>query len=79
MVVADNVALYVNMIFDLKAPSTLLVIVGSIGFGIQILADFSAYTDIARGCGRLMGFELLENSRHPYVSTSPQNFGDGGT
>lgn len=74
VVVADNIATYVNMIFDLKEPSTLTVLVGGIGFGIQILADFSAYTDIARGCGRLFGFELLENFNHPYLSTSPSDF-----
>ncbi len=74
LVVADNAAMYVNMIFDLKQPSTLLIMIGSLGFGVQILADFSAYTDIARGVARLIGFELLENFNHPYISKSPSDF-----
>lgn len=74
IVIADNIAAYVNMIFDLKHPSSHMVLVGGIGFSIQILADFSAYTDIARGCARLMGFELMENFNHPYVAKSPSDF-----
>lgn len=74
VVIADNVAAYVNMIFDLKEPSTSLIIVGGIGFSIQILADFSAYTDIARGCSRLLGIELMENFNHPYIAKSPSDF-----
>lgn len=74
VVIADNIAIYINMIFDLKEPSTLLIMTGAIGFNIQILADFSSYTDIARGCARLMGFELMENFRHPYLARSPAEF-----
>lgn len=74
VVIADSIAVYVNMIFDLETPSTLLILVGCIGFSIQILADFSAYTDIARGCARFMGFELMENFQHPYTARSPGEF-----
>jgi alginate O-acetyltransferase complex protein AlgI len=74
LVVADNIALYVNMIFDLKSPSTLLIIVGTIGFSVQILADFSSYTDIARGSARMLGFELMENFKNPYLAITPSDF-----
>jgi D-alanyl-lipoteichoic acid acyltransferase DltB (MBOAT superfamily) len=74
LVIADNVAVYVNMIFDLKSPSIMMLFVGGIGFSIQILADFSSYTDIARGCAKLLGFELIENFDKPYLSTSPSEF-----
>ena len=74
LVIADNVAVYVNMIFDLKNPSLLMLFVGGIGFSIQILADFSSYTDIARGCAKLLGFELIENFDRPYLATSPSEF-----
>jgi alginate O-acetyltransferase complex protein AlgI len=74
LVIADNVAVYVNMIFDLKSPSMLMLFVGGIGFSIQILADFSSYTDIARGCSKLLGFELIENFDRPYLATSPSEF-----
>ncbi|BBM84719.1 MBOAT family O-acyltransferase [Candidatus Uabimicrobium amorphum] len=74
LVIADNVAVYVNQIFLLKDPSLVMLIVGSFAFSIQILADFSAYTDIARGCSYLLGFELMENFKRPYVAISPSDF-----
>jgi len=43
-------------------------------FAIQIYADFSAYTDIARGTSRWLGFELTENFDHPYLARSPADF-----
>lgn len=74
MVIADNVALYVNQIYLLESPSLLLLTIGTIGFAIQIYADFSAYTDIARGTSRMLGFELIENFKNPYIAISPSDF-----
>ena len=74
IVVADNIATYVNMIFDLKEPTLSMIILGGIGFSIQILADFSSYTDIARGCAKFLGFELIENFDSPYIAQSPSDF-----
>ena len=48
--------------------------VGVFAFGIQILADFSGYTDIARGSARLLGIELSLNFRHPWLASSPTDF-----
>ncbi|MEM8709798.1 MAG: MBOAT family O-acyltransferase, partial [Planctomycetota bacterium] len=47
---------------------------GSLGFAVQIYADFSAYTDIARGIARLLGFDLVRNFRSPYLAVSPSDF-----
>ncbi len=74
LVVADNVAIYVDKIFLLETANPLLVAVGAAGFGIQIYADFSAYTDIARGSARLLGIRLMENFRSPYLAVSPSDF-----
>lgn len=74
LVVADNVAVWVDRVFMLEHPSISLLFVGSIGFAIQIFADFSAYTDIARGSARLLGFDLMENFNAPYLATSPSDF-----
>ncbi|MEM8710873.1 MAG: MBOAT family protein, partial [Planctomycetota bacterium] len=49
LVVADNVGRYVDEIFELRSPTVVLLALGSLGFAVQIYADFSAYTDIARG------------------------------
>ena len=74
LVVAENVGIYVAQIYVVKQPSLLLLVVGAVGFAIQILADFSGYTDIARGSARLMGFELMENFNKPYLAISPSDF-----
>jgi D-alanyl-lipoteichoic acid acyltransferase DltB (MBOAT superfamily) len=74
LVIADNVALIANKVFALQAPSFPILWVGVIAFGIQIYADFSGYTDIARASARLMGFELSRNFNHPYLADSPSDF-----
>lgn len=45
-----------------------------VAFAGQIYCDFSAYTDIARGVGKLFGIELPRNFRTPYLATSPSDF-----
>ena len=74
VMVADTVSLYVDRIFAMETPPTLLVMVATFGFAIQILADFSGYTDIARGTARMMGIELMLNFDHPYIATNPSDF-----
>lgn len=75
-VVADNVGLYVNMIFALEDPSLWLVLAGGLGFGIQIFADFSSYTDFARGSAKLFGIELSRNFNMPFFARNPSDFWD---
>ena len=43
-------------------------------FAFQIYADFAGYTDIARGLAKVMGFELVENFRAPYLVSNPPEF-----
>ena len=45
-----------------------------IGFTLQIYFDFSGYSDMAIGLGRILGFRLLENFNHPYLATSFTDF-----
>jgi D-alanyl-lipoteichoic acid acyltransferase DltB (MBOAT superfamily) len=54
--------------------SSLQLILGTYAFAWQIFCDFSAYTDIARGCARLLGIELMENFRQPYFAKSIPEF-----
>lgn len=49
-------------------------LIGIIAFGVQIYADFSGYTDIARGTARLFGIDLMENFRRPYLAKSFSEF-----
>ncbi len=74
LVIADNVAVTCNKIFGLEDPNFALIWTGVFAFAVQIFADFSAYTDIARGTSRLLGFELMRNFEHPYISRSPGEF-----
>ena len=74
MVIADNVAIYVDRIFMLNDPSLWMLFVGSIAFAVQIYGDFSGYTDIARGSARLLGFDLIRNFNAPYLAISPSDF-----
>lgn len=74
LVIADNVGMIVDNIFSTDQPGAAMLWVGILAFGIQILADFSGYTDIARGSARLLGIELSLNFRHPWLATSPADF-----
>lgn len=74
LVVANNLARYTDKIFMLEGPSAWLLAVGGLAYTIQIFADFSGYTDIARGSGKLFGFDLTENFNRPYLAVSPSDF-----
>ena len=74
LVVADNVGVIANKVFALHDPSFEILWAGVFAFAIQIYADFSAYTDIARGSSRWLGFELTENFDHPYLARTPADF-----
>ncbi|HEX6299441.1 MAG TPA: MBOAT family O-acyltransferase [Acidimicrobiia bacterium] len=54
--------------------SALEALVGIYGYTALIYVDFSAYTDMARGVGMLLGFTLPENFRRPYTATSIRDF-----
>ena len=72
--IADAVAPYVDKCFQLTEPSCGIVWAGGLGFCVQVLGDFSGYTDLARGSARMLGFDLIKNFNHPYLSHSPSNF-----
>lgn len=74
LVIADNVAVIADKIFALRSPSLPVLWTGVLAFAIQIYADFSGYTDIARGSARLMGFEITQNFNRPYLANSPSDF-----
>ena len=73
--VADNCAILANYAFDAQtALNGYWAVLGVVAFAFQIYADFSGYTDIARGSARLMGINLMENFRFPYFSRTPSEF-----
>lgn len=75
VVIADNAAIYANMIFNNSedySGSTLLL--GAVFFAFQIYGDFSGYSDIAIGTSRLFGFNLMQNFAFPYFSRDIAEF-----
>lgn len=76
VVIADNLAFWVDRVFA-QSPEQLYggaVLVAVYAFAFQIYCDFSGYTDIARGCSRMMGFDIPLNFNLPYFSTNPVEF-----
>ena len=74
MVIADNMAMVVEEIYGMDSPSGAAVLLGTYAFALQIYGDFSGYTDIARGISRMLGFEICENFRLPYLARSMSEF-----
>jgi alginate O-acetyltransferase complex protein AlgI len=74
LVIADSAAMLSNKVFAIGDPSFPILWGGVIAFGVQIYADFSGYTSMARGSARLLGIELCQNFNHPYLSQSPSDF-----
>lgn len=75
MVIADNCAKFVNIIFENSAhESGSTLFIGALFFTFQIYCDFSGYSDIALGTARLLGIELLQNFKFPYFSRDIAEF-----
>jgi len=75
MVIADNLAAYVNPVYSSpQRYSGITLIIATFFFAYQIYCDFSGYSDIARGCSRVMGIELMKNFDRPYASGSISEF-----
>jgi len=74
VVVADNLAPLVELVFDHPHPTGPLVVLGTVAFAFQIYGDFSGYSDIARGLATVLGFDLMVNFNLPYGAASPREF-----
>jgi D-alanyl-lipoteichoic acid acyltransferase DltB (MBOAT superfamily) len=75
VVIADRIAVYVNGVYGNPSvyPATALLL-ATFFFTIQIYCDFSGYSDIAIGCARVMGFNLMTNFKKPYFARSITDF-----
>ncbi|WFB37457.1 MBOAT family protein [Kiritimatiellota bacterium B12222] len=76
MLIANTVAIPVDHIFSLPADqfSPAVAWFAVICYALQIYFDFSGYSDMAIGLGRLFGFHFLENFNYPYISSSITDF-----
>ncbi len=75
VILADYLALYVDQVYvspsQQEAPALLLA---TFAFAWQIYFDFSGYTDMARGIGRMIGIRLMLNFNNPYMATGLGDF-----
>jgi D-alanyl-lipoteichoic acid acyltransferase DltB (MBOAT superfamily) len=73
--IADYLALYVDKIYAApEQQSSPALLLATFAFGWQIYCDFSGYTDMARGVGRMMGFRFMLNFNNPYLATDLGDF-----
>lgn len=78
VILADGMALFADRIFksvELNQPvSVLMAWLGAICYTLQIYYDFSGYSDMAIGLGKIFGFEFEENFNYPYISGNITEF-----
>ncbi|MDD2898185.1 MAG: MBOAT family protein [Desulfuromonadaceae bacterium] len=75
VVVADRFAICADQVFNnIHTYNGLSLFIGTYAYAFQIFFDFSAYTDMARGVGRIFGINLTENFNSPYLATSIADF-----
>jgi alginate O-acetyltransferase complex protein AlgI len=75
-IIANNLALIADNVFNQPIGSfpASTAWLGVISYAFQIYFDFSGYSDMAIGLGRLFGFDFLENFNYPYISSSIREF-----
>ena len=74
ILVADQFALLMKMFRQTQEPSVLFYWIYAIAFMLNIYFDFSGYSDMAIGLGRIFGFHFNENFNYPYISKSVTEF-----
>jgi alginate O-acetyltransferase complex protein AlgI len=76
VLIANNIAIIADYVFELQGGqlSFASAWIGLLAYSFQIYFDFSGYSDMAIGLGRMFGFEILENFNFPYIAKSVREF-----
>lgn len=76
MLLANNIGWVADQIFAMPSAqlSVGLAWIGAIAYTLQIYFDFSGYSDMAIGIGKMFGFDFTENFNYPYISRSAGEF-----
>lgn len=74
VIIANNIGELINILTSTSETSILLYWILAICYMLQIYFDFSGYSDIAIGLGKMIGFKFPENFNYPYVATSITDF-----
>ncbi|MDE6781977.1 MAG: MBOAT family protein [Ruminococcus sp.] len=76
LLIANTMAVTADYVYglDVNGLSLPLAWLGAFSYMMQIYFDFSGYSDMAIGLGKMFGFDFLENFNYPYISASMQEF-----
>lgn len=75
LVIADRAAIFVNQVFDsYQGYSYIFLCYAALLFAVQIYCDFYSYSIIAKGSAKVLGYDLMDNFRAPYLSKSITEF-----
>ena len=75
LVIADRASIIVNTVYNSpRFHGFLAYLIATILFAVQIYCDFAGYSEIAMGCAKMLGIDLMRNFRSPYFSKSVKEF-----
>ena len=76
IIIANQLALIADTIYhgNLISTGTLMLWIAAISYTLQIYFDFSGYSDMAIGLGKMFGFKFLENFNYPYIAKNITDF-----
>lgn len=73
--VADVISMFIGSVFsDIESYSSLMLIMTACAYSFQLYADFSGYSDVARGCAKVLGFDIIDNFSTPFLAESFKEF-----
>ncbi len=75
IMIANNLMTVVNKIYgDISSYGRIYHLLAAVSFSLYIYADFSSYSDMARGISKIMGISITRNFNNPYLSVSTSEF-----
>lgn len=77
VIIANQMALLADAFYNssnIGEYSVIVIIICTLAYTLQIYFDFSGYSDMAIGLGKIFGFEFLENFNYPYIAKSITDF-----
>ncbi len=75
VVIADRAAVLVDTVFNSPQDfNGIAFVIAAVFFAFQIYGDFSGYSDIAKGCAKVLGIDLMQNFNRPYFASSVRDF-----
>ena len=74
ILIANQVSIFADHAFNTGSPTAVMAWTGALCYALQIYFDFSGYSDMAIGLGKMFGFDFLENFNYPYIAGTVQSF-----